>query len=117
MRLARLISVLTMLAAAFCAMAQYDIDQFFILGQMALNEGQYLQAINNFNVLVRLDPSLHQAYFLRGIAKYNLGDFGGAETDFDKSIEINPIDGSIRAGNCFTILLSPRPMHAVTAIA
>ena len=89
MRLARLISVLTMLAAAFCARAQYDIDQFFI----------------------------HQAYFLRGIAKYNLGDFGGAETDFDKSIEINPIDGSIRAGNCFTILLSPRPMHAVTAIA
>ena len=91
MRLARLISVLTMLAAAFCARAQYDIDQFFIRGQMALNEGQYLQAINNFNVLVRLDPSLHQAYFLRGIAKYNLGDFGGAETDFDKSIEINPI--------------------------
>lgn len=91
MRLARLISVLTMLAAAFCARAQYDIDQFFIRGQMALNEGQYLQAIKNFNVLVRLDPSLHKAYFLRGIAKYNLGDFGGAETDFDKSIEINPI--------------------------
>lgn len=39
MRLARLISVLTMLAAAFCARAQYDIDQFFIRGQMALNEG------------------------------------------------------------------------------
>ena len=39
-----------MLAAAFCARAQYDIDQFFIRGQMALNEGQYLQAINNFNV-------------------------------------------------------------------
>lgn len=89
--LLRPILVLSVLLAAWNAEAQYDINQFFSRGQMALMDGKYTQAINNFNILIRLDPKLHEAYFFRGIAKYNLEDFGGAESDFDRALELNPV--------------------------
>lgn len=73
------------------AHAQYDINRFFDRGRQALVEGRYPDAIDNFNILIRLDKSLYEAYFFRGIAKYNLGDFVGAEMDFDSAIEINPV--------------------------
>lgn len=71
--------------------AQYDINQFFNRGRHYLIDGKYAAAIENFNTLVRLDSTLYDAYFFRGIAKYNLGDFIGAERDFNKTLRINPI--------------------------
>ena len=71
--------------------AQYDLGQFFLKGRQLLIDGRYSSAIENFNTLVRLDTTLYDAYFFRGIAKYNLGDFLGAERDFDKALELNPI--------------------------
>lgn len=73
------------------ASAQYDKDLFSYKGRMALSDGKYAQAIENFNVLLQLDASDYWTYFFRGIAKYNLGDLRGAKNDFDKSIQINPV--------------------------
>lgn len=75
------------------AFAQYDIEQFFARGRQMLIDGKYSQAIENFNILSRLDrdSTLFDAYFFRGIAKYNLGDFIGAEKDFNTCLRINPI--------------------------
>lgn len=56
-----------------------------------LIDGKFAAAIENFNNLIRVDNSIYDAYFFRGIAKYNLGDFIGAERDFDKALELNPI--------------------------
>ena len=53
-------------------------------------EGKYTQAIESFNLLARLDTTLYEAFLLRGIAKYNLGDFVGAQVDFDRSLRLNP---------------------------
>ena len=58
--------------------AQYDLDQFFYKGRELLIDGKYSAAIDNFNVLASLDSTSYEAYFFRGIAKYNLGDFPGA---------------------------------------
>ena len=80
-----------LLLTVWCARAQYDIDRFFNRGQMAMMEGQYTRAINNFNIIIRLDGDLYEAWFFRGIAKYNLGDFSGAESDFDRALELNPV--------------------------
>jgi len=71
--------------------AQYDKDVFFMRGRQALSEGRYAQAIENFNVLARLDTTDYWNYFFRGIAKYNLGDVRGAKNDFDRSVRINPV--------------------------
>ena len=71
--------------------AQYDKDVFFFRGRQALAEGKYARAIENFNVLARLDTTDYWTFFFRGIAKYNLGDIRGAQSDFDSSVRLNPV--------------------------
>ena len=73
------------------AEAQYDKDVFYYRGRNYLADGRYAQAIENFNVLARLDTSDYWTFFYRGIAKYNLGDIRGAQQDFDASVRINPV--------------------------
>ncbi len=77
--------------AALPAFAQYDRDGFMYRGRVALSEGKFSQAIENFNVLARLDTADYENYFFRGIAKYNLGDFRGAKQDFNTAVRINPV--------------------------
>ena len=73
------------------ASAQYDRDVFYVRGRNALADGKYAQAIENFNILARLDTTDYWTFFFRGIAKYNLGDIRGAQQDFNSSVRINPI--------------------------
>lgn len=71
--------------------AQYDKDIFHMRGRMALSDGRYAQAIENYNILAQLDTADYWTFFFRGIAKYNLGDLRGAKKDFDRTIRINPV--------------------------
>ncbi len=71
--------------------AQYDRDVFYFRGRLALSDGKYSQAIENFNILTRLDSTDYWTYFYRGISKYNLGDLRGAQQDFDTSVRLNPV--------------------------
>ena len=84
--LSALLAVLPMIAEA-----QYDKDVFFFRGRRALADGKYAQAIENFNVLSRIDSTDHWTFFYRGIAKYNLGDIRGAQKDFNNSVRLNPV--------------------------
>ena len=83
------------LLVLFCGLqaaeAQYDRDVFYFRGRNALADGKYAQAIENFNILARLDTTDYWTFFFRGIAKYNLGDIRGAQQDFDASVRINPV--------------------------
>lgn len=49
--------VLILCAAALPLNAQWDKDVFSWRGRMALSEGKYASAIENFNVLARLDTT------------------------------------------------------------
>ncbi len=71
--------------------SQYDKQQFYARGRQLLVEGKYPQAIEMFNILAQIDSLNYDAFFLRGIAKYNLGDFFGAESDFNTTLRKNPI--------------------------
>jgi len=79
------------LCSTFVCRAQYDTDVFYMRGRQALADGKYAQAIEQFNILTRLDTTDHWTYFFRGIAKYNLGDLRGAQNDFNTSVRINPV--------------------------
>ena len=75
----KLLKPVTALLLLFCAgfqglYAQYDKDVFYMRGRQALSEGRYSAAIENFNILARLDTNDYWNYFFRGIAKYNLGE-------------------------------------------
>ena len=78
-------------AVAQVAMAQYNRDYFFYVGRKQMMENDFREAIRTLNVLLRFDEKAYEGYFLRGIAKYNLDDLLGAEADFTKAIEQNPV--------------------------
>ena len=86
-----LVSILIILSAAQLSSAQYDKDVFSYRGRVALSDGKYAKAIENFNILARLDSTDYWTFFYRGIAKYNLGDLRGARQDFDTSVRLNPV--------------------------
>lgn len=54
-------------------------------------DNKYREAIDVLNVLLRQDDRNFDAYFLRGIAKYNLDDLLGADADFTLAVELNPV--------------------------
>lgn len=88
----RVLSVLTgLLCFVQIASAQYDKDVFMFRGRNALADGKYARAIENFNILAKLDTSDYWTFFFRGIAKYNLGDIRGAQQDFDTSVRLDPV--------------------------
>jgi tetratricopeptide (TPR) repeat protein len=86
-----ILPAILLLFCATSALAQYDKDVFMWRGRQSLSDGKYAQAIENFNILTRLDTTSYWGFFFRGIAKYNLGDLRGADTDFNTSVRLNPV--------------------------
>lgn len=86
-----LLTIFLLILSASYSLAQYDKDVFMWRGRQALSDGKYAMAIENFNVLTRLDTTDYWSFFFRGIAKYNLGDLRGADSDFDTSVRLNPV--------------------------
>lgn len=71
--------------------AQINKDYFYYMGQNYLMDSQYADAIRTLNTLIKADPDAYEAYYMRGIAKYNLDDMFGAEHDFSTAVEKNPV--------------------------
>ncbi|MBP3331811.1 MAG: tetratricopeptide repeat protein [Tidjanibacter sp.] len=83
--------LLIMSLTAVDATAQLNKQYFYYVGRMSLINNHYKEAIQTLNVLLQADRDAHEAYFLRGVAKYNLDDILGAEQDFSVAIEKNPV--------------------------
>lgn len=87
-----LIGFLTLqLAATEEVSAQLNKPYFFYRGQQLIVEGNYREAVEMLNMLLQTEKKEYEGYFLRGVAKYNLGDLLGAEVDFTRAIEVNPV--------------------------
>lgn len=71
--------------------AQYNKRYISWASRNLLAEDNFKEAIDILNVLLRTDNESHEAYYLRGYAKLGLGDMLGAEADFSRAIEINPV--------------------------
>ena len=71
--------------------AQYNRNYIYWVGQQCMVDNKYREAIDILNVLLRQDNKNFDAYFLRGIAKYNLDDLLGADADFTTAVELNPV--------------------------
>ena len=85
------ILTVVLLLSAWCASTQYNKDYFIYMGRQLMMEDNYRDAIRTLNVLLRFDKDAYDAYFLRGIAKYNLDDLLGADADFSVAISKNPV--------------------------
>ena len=61
-----------------------------MIGRSALYYEDYVLSIQYFNQAIGAKPYLYEPWYFRGIAKYYLDDFRGAESDCSEAIERNP---------------------------
>lgn len=83
-----------LLCLFFCGMslsrAQVNTDHMMKVGRNALYFNDYVLSIQYFNQVVNAKPYLYEPYFFRGLAKFYLDDFTGAEADCTEAIQRNP---------------------------
>ena len=72
------------------AFSQLNIDYYMRVGETRIQIGNYVGAIESFNIVIRFKPHLPEPYYYRGLAKHQLEDFRGAIKDYDKAVEIKP---------------------------
>lgn len=72
------------------SLAQYNIERLITIGRSALYYEDYVLGMQYFNQAIAAKPYLYEPWFLRGVAKYNLDDFAGAEADCTEAIDRNP---------------------------
>lgn len=70
--------------------AQYNTDRVLNAGRSALYYEDYVLSIQYFNSIITLKPYLYEPWFFRGVAKYYLDDFSGAESDCTEAMSLNP---------------------------
>ncbi len=85
----KLIIVLLILSSNV-AFSQLNIDFFMRVGETRIQIGNYVGAIENFNIVIRFKPHLPEPYYFRAVAKHQLEDYRGAIKDYDQAIEIKP---------------------------
>ncbi len=86
-----MVIVVTLIMSATTIFAQYNKDYFLWVSSRLMIQSEYQEAISSLNTLLRSDSRAYEAYFLRGVAKYNLGDLMGADSDFSLAIAYNPV--------------------------
>ena len=74
----------------FIANAQFNTDRLVMIGRSALYYEDYVLSIQYFNQAISAKPYLYEPWFFRGVAKFYLDDFRGAESDCTQAIERNP---------------------------
>lgn len=83
-----LLLILVLFSSAFTQ----KVDDYVQIGKRALSDDNYVEALEYFNYAVRQKPTSYEGYFLRGVTKYYLSDYPGAEYDLTKAIEFDPYD-------------------------
>ena len=70
--------------------AQFNTDRLVMIGRSALYYEDYVLSIQYFNQAISAKPYLFEPWFYRGVAKFYLDDFQGAEADCSEAIQRNP---------------------------
>jgi tetratricopeptide (TPR) repeat protein len=71
------------------AVGQVNYDYFLRAANNDLVRERYTEAVKKLNTAIAYNPDGFEAFFLRGVAKYSLGDFEGAASDFSKTLFIH----------------------------
>jgi tetratricopeptide (TPR) repeat protein len=69
-----------------------DANGYYARGTARARNGEFKEAIADFDHALELDPSLDAAYRNRAFAKKNMGDFAGAIEDATQAILLDPDD-------------------------
>jgi len=72
------------------AFSQLNIDHYIEMGETRVQVGNYIGAIEDFNIVIMFKPHLPEPYYYRGVAKHQLDDYRGAIQDYNTAIDIKP---------------------------
>lgn len=108
-RLLLIIATLSTLSAH----AQLDKNYFFWSSERMLAREKYEDAVETLDLLLSVDGSLVEAYYLRGVAKFNLDDMQGAERDFSEAITRNPVYTMAYSSRAVTLARQKRYAEAL----
>ncbi|MDO5036288.1 MAG: tetratricopeptide repeat protein [Porphyromonas sp.] len=87
----RLHAFLALLLVSTTALfAQIDTERVVTIGRNAIYFKDYVLAIQYFNTAIQAEPYKAEPYYYRGLAKFSLDDYRGAEQDCDLCLERNP---------------------------
>ena len=75
---------------------QPDANACLVRGLKNFAEGEYTEAIEDFNVAIAVDSNNAGAYFKRGSAYFKKREFANAIVDLDKAIALDPQNQSAR---------------------
>ena len=81
---------LMMICVCYSVNAQINMEQVILSGKNAIKQEDYMLAIQYFNLAIQSNSDEPQPYFYRSVAKFNLGDYVGAESDASIAIKYNP---------------------------
>ena len=74
----------------FAGYSQYNTERLLDVSATALDNRDYVVVIQHCNNIISNRSYLYRAWFYRGIAKQRLGDYTGAEEDFNQAVKLNP---------------------------
>lgn len=83
-------TLLLALLLSAAAHAQVNTQRMMQIGRNALFFDDYVLSIQYFNRVIVAKPYLADPYYWRGVAKFYLGDLGGAGADCDQALDRNP---------------------------
>lgn len=67
-----------------------QVADYFTIGKKAQEDGDYELAISCWSSVLKLQPTNDAAFFNRGMAYTQKGDFTSGIHDFDETIRLNP---------------------------
>lgn len=82
---------LSVLLISTIAQAQVNHRAFIQQARFELSEERFVDALRSLNTAINVRPDLFEPWFLRGVARYNLSDFSGAESDFSEALRQHPL--------------------------
>ncbi|MGI6073703.1 MAG: tetratricopeptide repeat protein [Fermentimonas sp.] len=85
-----LLSIIIFFATFFAASSQVNTERVMIIGRNALYFEDYVLAIQYFNQVILAKPYLADPYYYRGVSKFMLDDYKGAEEDATACLDRNP---------------------------
>lgn len=86
----RIVLCIAILLSSLSLTAQINTDRVMMIGRNALYFEDYVLAIQYFNQVIASKPYLTDPYYYRGVGKFMLDDFKGAEEDCSSCLERNP---------------------------
>jgi tetratricopeptide (TPR) repeat protein len=69
---------------------EQDLPQLFMRGVCLISEGEYEEAVKQFDLVIDLEPVMAEAYSQRGYAKFQLDQYAESLDDLNHAIAISP---------------------------